>query len=192
MAHLNLLPWRAELRKERETRFAIAGMVSLAITVAIFFGVYTYIESTIAWQKQRNAYLQEEIKQADEKIAEIKDLATKRKGLFDRMDVIQKLQGNRHQVVHLFDEMVNTLPGDLYYRSFVQNGDKITLKGTAKSNALVSEVMQNIDASPWLKNPSLKIIRAEIGKGDRKVSEFEMSIQQENPNAKKSESEEEL
>ena len=187
MAHLNLLPWRAELKKERETRFVLISMIALSITGTAFFGVYSYIEGLISWQKQRNAYIQTEIEKADKKIAEIKELDTQRDQLFARMDVIQKLQGNRHQIVHMFDEIVNTAPGDLYYESLVQNGDTITLVGVAKSNALVSEVMNNIEASPWFQKPDLKIIQKRLSRfyktGDmnRKVSEFRFSVKQGSP-----------
>jgi len=187
VAHLNLLPWRAELKKERETRFVLISMIALSITGAAFFGVYSYIEGIISWQKQRNAYIQTEIEKADKKIAEIKELDTQREQLFARMDVIQKLQGNRHQIVHMFDEIVNTAPGDLYYESLVQNGDTITLRGVAKSNALVSEVMNNIEASPWFQKPQLKIIKKRLSRfyknGDmnRKVSEFSFTVKQDSP-----------
>ncbi len=198
MAHLNLLPWRAELKKERETRFVFITLIALGITGAIFFGVYTYIEGLIYWQKERNAYLQTEIKKADKKIAEIKELDAQREQLFARMDVIQKLQGNRHQVVHMFDEIVNTSPGDLFYESLIQNGDKLTLSGVAKSNALVSEVMNNIEASPWFKRPNLKIIRKrdsrfyKTGESNRKVSEFEFTVKQDSPKKATAEDEEEI
>jgi type IV pilus assembly protein PilN len=103
------------------------------------------------------------------------------------MDVIQKLQGNRHQIVHMFDEIVNTAPGDLYYESLIQNGDMLTLSGVAKSNALVSEVMNNIDASPWFQKPELKIIQKRLsrfyqtGEENRKVSEFRFTVKQDSP-----------
>ena len=51
-----------------------------------------------------------EIAAMDRKIKEIKELEKTKAKLIARMNVIQDLQSSRPEVVHLFDEMVNTIP----------------------------------------------------------------------------------
>ncbi len=189
MARVNLLPWREELRQERKKRFLIMGAAAVVLTLLIFGGVHLYVAGMIDYQNQRNAYLKEEIKKAEKKIEEIKDLEAERERLFARMKIIQELQTSRPEVVHLFDEIVTTLPEGVYYTSLKQNNDKITLQGRAQSSARVATLMRNLEQSEWL-NPSWLNVVKNVGKKEEKAGqEFTLQVQQINPNAKKKEEE---
>ena len=191
MPRINLLPWRDSLKKEREVRFGIITGIALGITALIFLGVHVYIANAISYQESRNNYLTEQIKEAEAKIAEIKELEQKKERLIERMSVIQELEKSRPQVVHLFDELVKQVPPGVYFTKMEQKGDKITLEGTAQSDARVSSLMSNIEMSQWLSHPKIyQIVTKEqkqnpSGKGTR-VSEFKLEVTQTAP---KSESE---
>ncbi|MCP4701458.1 MAG: PilN domain-containing protein [Gammaproteobacteria bacterium] len=190
---INLLPWRAALRKERETRFVVSLVAALAVAGGIFVGVHTYVEGLISYQKGRNTYLQGEIKKADAKIAEIKELKAKRQRLFDRMEVIQKLQSSRPEVVHLLEQLVTTLPEGVHYESIIQKGNTITVTGIAQSNARVATLMRNIQSSEAnrLTNPNLQIVtrnKKDPTKGSvRPEGSFIMKITKVVPKKKKEE-----
>ena len=191
MPRINLLPWRDSLKKEREVRFGIITGIALGITALIFLGVHVYIANAISYQESRNNYLTEQIKEAEAKIAEIKELEQKKERLIERMSVIQELEKSRPQVVHLFDELVKQVPPGVYFTKMEQKGDKITLEGVAQSDARVSSLMSNIEMSQWLSHPKIyQIVTKEqkqnpSGKGTR-VSEFKLEVTQTAP---KSESE---
>ena len=191
MPRINLLPWRDSLKKEREVRFGIITGIALGITALIFLGVHVYIANAISYQESRNNYLTEQIKEAEAKIAEIKELEQKKERLIERMSVIQELEKSRPQVVHLFDELVKQVPPGVYFTKMEQKGDKITLEGVAQSDARVSSLMSNIEMSQWLSHPKIyQIVTKEQkqdpnGKGTR-VSEFKLEVTQTAP---KSESE---
>ncbi|NJO16298.1 MAG: PilN domain-containing protein [Thioploca sp.] len=191
MPRINLLPWRDSLKKEREVRFGIITGIALGITALIFLGVHVYIANAISYQESRNNYLTEQIKEAEAKIAEIKELEQKKERLIERMSVIQELEKSRPQVVHLFDELVKQVPPGVYFTKMDQKGDKITLEGVAQSDARVSSLMSNIEISQWLSHPKIyQIVTKEQkqdpnGKGTR-VSEFKLEATQTAP---KSESE---
>ncbi len=191
MPRINLLPWRDSLKKEREVRFGIITGIALGITALIFLGVHVYIANAISYQESRNNYLTEQIKEAEAKIAEIKELEQKKERLIERMSVIQELEKSRPQVVHLFDELVKQVPPGVYFTKMEQKGDKITLEGVAQSDARVSSLMSNIEISQWLSHPKIyQIVTKEQkqdpnGKGTR-VSEFKLEVTQIAP---KSESE---
>lgn len=156
MTRINLLPWRAERRKQREREFY--GMLGLAAVAAI--GVVLlwalWMGARISNQQQRNQYLQTQITQLDAKIAEIKDIENTRKQLLARKEIIEQLQANRSQMVHLFDELVQATPESIRLTSMTQNGASLHLDGVAQSNASVANYMRNIDASPWLGDVDLK------------------------------------
>jgi type IV pilus assembly protein PilN len=150
MAHINLLPWRAERRKQREREFFMQLGAALAAAVVVVLLWVFWMNLRIDNQNERNAYLQGEIKQLDERIAKIKDLEKVRQRLLARKQIIEQLQANRSQMVHLFDELVKTIPASTRLTSMKQNGDSMVLYGVAQSNASVAEYMRNLDASPWM------------------------------------------
>ncbi|MGN2243929.1 PilN domain-containing protein [Frateuria sp. GZRR33] len=155
MAHINLLPWRAERRKQREREFFMQlGAAFVAGLLVVLLWVF-WMGMRIDNQNERNAYLQGEIKQLDERIAKIKDLEKVRQRLLARKQIIEQLQANRSQMVHLFDELVKTIPASVRLTSMKQNADSMVLYGVAQSNASVAEYMRNLDASPWMGNADL-------------------------------------
>jgi type IV pilus assembly protein PilN len=182
MAKINLLPWRAERRKQRQKEFMnMLGLAAL-VGVLVSFLIVMYYEAQISGQNARNAYLQEQIRIVDQQIEEIKLLEQKRADLQERQKVIEQLQARRSLMVHLFDELVRTIPDGVRLRGIKQAGDKLTLQGVAQSNARVSTYMRNLDASAWLKEPNLLWIRAAQGEPGLPFS-FELEINLEDPNA---------
>ena len=181
MAHINLLPWREELRKEKQQEFMTALVGALVFTGAVFFYIHTYVGGIIDGQKERNDFLKQETALLDKKIKEIQDLENTKARLVQKMEIIQQLQRSRPQIVHLFDEVVRTLPEGVYLKSLKQSGADVILKGVAQSNARISAYMRNIENSPWLANPRLEIIKsASDRKGGRKtrVSRFTLRARQ--------------
>lgn len=161
MPLINLLPWREELRKQRNKDFTTTCIVFAVLTFATIGGVHYWFNQQINSQKARNTFIETEIAQLDEKIKEIKDLDAEKEALLARMQIIEQLQSSRPEIVHLFDEFVSTLPEGIFYNKVVQKGRSITLTGIAQSNARVSSLMRNLDASDWMTNPALVEIRRE-------------------------------
>jgi type IV pilus assembly protein PilN len=156
MARINLLPWRAERRKQREREFYAQLGVAAVIGVLVVFLWMFWMGRRIDNQDSRNAYLQSEIKQVDERIAKIKDLEKVRSQLLARKQIIEQLQSNRSQMVHLFDELVKTIPNSARLTGMKQTGEQLSLSGVAQSNASVAEYMRNIESSPWMGHVDLK------------------------------------
>jgi type IV pilus assembly protein PilN len=184
MPRINLLPWRAELRKQRQREFltlvGFTALVMAGVVALAHFQVETWIEG----QSTRNAFLDGEIAKLDKKIQEIKDLEKEKENLLARMRIVEQLQTSRPEVVHLFTELVQTLPEGVYLTGVSQKDRNVTLDGLAQSNARVSSFMRSIDNSTWLGVPDLKRIQAVARKNDaQKLSQFQMSVGQTNPNA---------
>lgn len=177
MVRINLLPWREELRKKRQQDF-IAGIgAGILVTCLILVIVYMYIEGLKEYQGRRNTILQNEIAILDKKIQEIKDIEEKKNKLLTKIEVIQKLQESRPEVVHLFDELAKTTPEGTYLTKFAQIGDTLTLEGKAESNARVSAFMRAIDSSPWLNTSVLGVIKGS-GKNSGEMNDFSMTAKQ--------------
>lgn len=156
MARINLLPWRAERRKQREREFYMQLGVAALVGVVVAFAWVLWMDMRIDNQNDRNTYLKGEITQLDERIAKIQDLEKTRSRLLQRKQIIEQLQANRSQMVHLFDEMVKTIPVSARLSNMKQTGDSLSLDGVAQSNASVAEYMRNIESSPWMGHVDLR------------------------------------
>jgi len=175
MARINLLPHRSERRKRaRQHFFVVAGGTALlgALIVVAMHGFYA---AKIDSQIERNRFLKSEIAKLDKEIAEINKLKDEIQALLARKQVIETLQADRAQTVHLLDQLVRQVPEGVYLRSIVQRGLRVKLLGYAQSNARVSTLMRNIDASPWLELPELVEVKASIV-DKRRVSDFDLNL----------------
>ena len=150
---------------------------SMVVTCLAVFGIHMQVESQISAQNRRNGYLEQEIQVVERQIREIRELDKTKQNLLARMNVIQDLQSSRPQIVHLFDEIVSTLPDGVYLTEVVQSGNKVSLEGQAQSNARVSSLMRNIDDSEWLGMPKLDVIESKEKTGTG-YSHFKLTASQ--------------
>ena len=179
MANINLLPWRDELRKEQTRQFVSVGVFSIILTAVILFVVQVNVQRVVDHQTGRNNILQTEIKRLDNELKEIRGLEETKAKLLARMEIIQSLQQKRPQVVHLFDEIVRTVPEGLHLDSVQQSSNLLTITGVAESNGRVSAYMRNLDASDWMTKPKLTVIQSR--RKDGRGSEFKLVVQQSSP-----------
>lgn len=185
MARINLLPWREAERTRRKRDFAIAAIVALSVMAVLALGVHVHIERLINRQVDRNAFLTSEIKEIDKQIREIKKLEETKANLLARMQVIQKLQQSRPEVVHLFDELVESIPEGVFLTKIRQEGNRVTVEGRAQSNARVSAFMRRIEASKWISKPRLLLIEQKDKTGTG-LSHFRLRfVQQRTDDSKK-------
>ena len=174
MTKINLLPWRQERRQQRQKEYlAVLGGTALAAVLAVF-GVISYFNALIDNQNDRNAYLQQEIKALDAKIAEIAELEKRRQHLLNRKQVIEQLQANRSQMVHLFDQLVRTIPEGVRLNSIKQTGELLSLEGVAQSNARVATYLRALEGSGWMTAPEPMVIEA---KGDDRLMPYQFRVQ---------------
>ncbi|MCL6618188.1 MAG: PilN domain-containing protein [Thermomonas hydrothermalis] len=184
MARINLLPWREERRKARQKAFY--GMLGLSVLAGVLLSIliYSLYGGWIAGQNARNEYLRGEIAKVDAQIKEIQELDKKKAKLLARKQVIEQLQANRSQMVHLFDSLVRTIPDGVALTSIKQEGDILTLNGRSQSNARVSTYMRNLESSGWMTNPDLNVIEAKEG-NPALPYEFTLKVKLANPSAVK-------
>jgi type IV pilus assembly protein PilN len=160
MPRINLLPWREQERKIRRREFMIAaGAAVFAAVIFVLGGKLLYSSWTDA-QNEKNALLKKEIVKLDAQIADIQDLENRRQRLLARMEIIEKLQRKRPEIVHLFDEIVKTVPEGVYLTAIKQTGNKLEIHGVAQSSTRVSTFMRNIDSSVWMDNPVLQVVES--------------------------------
>lgn len=186
MARINLLPWRVERRKQRQKEFGVMAGLSALAAIALSFMIVSFYNGQISGQNVRNNFLKERIVEVDKQITEIEELDKKKAKLLARKEVIEQLQANRSQMVHLFDSLVRTIPDGVILTTIKQDAETLTLTGRSQSNSRVSTYMRNLEGSGWMTKPDLSIIEA---KGEDKglPYEFSLRVKLANPNAPKDE-----
>jgi type IV pilus assembly protein PilN len=172
---VNLLPHREEKRRARRQQFYALLGLAVVVAGAIWFVVFGVINGLISSQDDKNAFLKKEIASLDREIEEIKRLREQTDSLLSRKNVIESLQANRTETVHLFNELVRQVPDGIYLKAMRQTGLKINLTGYAQSNARVSTLMRNLGASPLLERPDLIQINSTTV-NNRRVSEFNLDV----------------
>ena len=175
MPRINLLPWRDQQRRDRKLAFFVALGGAAALAAIAAFIAYLLLGSMIDAQEHRNERLRAQIKVLDKQIEEINDLEAQKQKFISRMQIIEKLQRSRPEVVHLFDELVKEMPDGTYLTTVKQTGNKLKLEGIAQSSTRVSALMRNISASQWLRNPELEVVQT---KSDTAGSSFVLDAQQ--------------
>lgn len=175
MIRINLLPHREIRRKQQQQQFFILFGGVVVIGAAIWFVVHTYLGEQYDLQTGRNKYLQAEIVKLDKQIAEIQKLKDQTAALLARKRVVETLQGNRSEVVHLFDQLIRQLPDGVYLKSVRQAGASVTITGFTQSQARVSTLMRNLESSPQLEGPGLIEIKA-VQQGGQRINEFILTI----------------
>lgn len=177
MIPVNLLPHRAARRKAAQKQFAVLAVMTVVLAGAIVGVVHTFFAERIENQVERNRYLQEQIAALDKQIDEIKKLKEQTAALLARKRVVESLQTNRTETVRLLDQLVRQLPDGVYLKSIKQTGKVVNIVGYATSNARVSTLMRNFEASPWLETPALIEIKAtQVGKEAISLNEFNLNV----------------
>jgi type IV pilus assembly protein PilN len=176
MVRINLLPHREQRRAARQRQFVSMAIVLAILGVALVGLGHIVIVTWIDSQNDRNKLLQTEIAKLDEQIKEIDRLRDQTQALLARKQIVETLQANRTEAVHLLDQLVRQLPDGVYLKSVKQQGTRVTLVGYAQSNARVSTLMRNVESSPWLTAPDLIEIRS-IALDKQKVNEFTLAVQ---------------
>lgn len=175
MIRINLLPHREEKRKARRQQFALFAALSALLGLVVWFVGHTVIAGYVDGQDAKNAFLKEEITSLDKEISEIKGLREQAEALLSRKQVIESLQTHRTETVQIFNELTRQMPEGVYLKTLKQSGLKINLTGYAQSNARVSNLMRNLEASPHLERADLVEVKAAM-LNNRRVSEFNLNV----------------
>jgi type IV pilus assembly protein PilN len=172
---VNLLPHREMRRRRQQQQFVVMLMSVVVVGAAIWAIVHTSLVGKHENQMGRNKYLASEIAKLDKEIEDIKKLKEMTAALLARKRVVETLQTNRSDVVHLLDELARELPDGIYLKGIKQLGPRVTINGYTQSQARVSTLMRNLEASPHLENASLVEIKAVAQTGSR-VNEFTLNV----------------
>ena len=181
MILINLLPHREAARKQRREFFFVTLGIAVLLGGLISGGIYSWYQTQISGQKDKNTLLKTEITKLEGQIKDIASLQQEIAALRARQNAVEELQGNRNLPVYLLTELVKQLPDGVYITSMKQDNQVVSITGVAQSNERVSELLRNLaNNSPWLSRPELGEITASsialTPRDQRRVSNFSMRV----------------
>lgn len=155
MPQINLLPWREEQRKQRQTSFVQLTILIGMATLLVILLIGQLVSYRIDNQNSRNQLIQSEINILNSEIQEVRALRKKRDQLLSWIDVVQSLQHNRSDIVHILNSIAGATGPELYLTQLRFEGRTLTLQGEAENNREISNLMRRLAQSEVLANPTL-------------------------------------
>jgi len=178
MARINLLPWRDELRKQKQDEFVVSIAIVALVTIGIMFGIQVYLDGKIETQRKMKGIVNAKVAELRLITAKIKDIEKKKAIIDTKMEAIQALQKSRPEIVHFIDEVAKVTPEGVYLTKLQQETKRVIMQGKTQSNARVSAFMRNVEASKWLVDPALNVIKGSSRDGNGKMSDFTLYVKQ--------------
>lgn len=183
MIRINLLPHREQKRERRKRDFMGQMVMAGIVGGGLVFAGGMIINEQIDHQQQRNALIEQENRNLDVQIAEIKNLEDAITSLKARQAAVEDLQSDRTIPVHLFDELVKLTPEGVFLDRLEQRDLNVKLAGKAQSNERVAELLRNLsERSEWFEKPNLEEIREDAsysraGRRDQhRAQEFSLNV----------------
>ncbi len=182
MAKINLLPWREELRQERQRKFALSALMTAIVGVVIVFMVSLAFDRAINQQRTRNQTIQAEISRLQVQIRRIEELEETKARLLSRKEIIERLQASRSMTVEMLDQLAKTIPMGVTLNAIAQQGMNLRLSGTSQSNARVSAYLQSLDDNELFVDPDLSFVRsAQDPANPQEPFEFSLAVRLRSP-----------
>lgn len=156
MSKINLLPWRDELREQRKRNFVIISILVAILGAFAVFAAWMYFDQKQTDQENANQLITTSNQELDQKLKSLEGLQKQTQAIVDRMKLIQNLQAQRPIAVRLVDQLVRTVPNNMYLTKFERVGDHFTIEGKAESPNVVADFMRNLGGSAWFRNVFMK------------------------------------
>ncbi|AXR05201.1 PilN domain-containing protein [Salinimonas sediminis] len=175
MAHINLLPWREQLRQQQKQHYiGTLGLVALIVGL-IFWLIGQAIDQQTENQNRRNSYLQQEIGLLDAQIAQIQKIKESKNAIEQRMALIGQLQISRNVAPKVFDELARIVPAGVSFKTLNRTGNLITIEGISDSNNRLSDFMRRLETSEVFSAGDLSSIVADTTAADA-MSGFKLTF----------------
>lgn len=171
MIRINLLPFRAERKKENIKRQITLFGLTISLAIVAMLGVFLYLNDAISGLKDEKTRLKSDLEKYDRTLKEIDGLKKQIKNLRAKLNVIKELKKKKQGPVLLLDEIAAAIPKDkLFLKSLKEKKGRLNLSGTAMDNETVALFMNNLESSKHIKSVNLKSTKL------KKIKKYKVSV----------------
>ena len=168
MIQINLLPIRAERRKEFIRKQLSIAALTLLFTVAVmglfFYRIQAQYNKTDSTLQRTN----KQIKQLEPIIKKIDQYKKQKEEISKKIAVIIDLDRYRLAPVIILSDLNRLRPEKLWFTNLKESSQRLTINGVAVDNETIVSFLNNLKQSPPLKNADLTLLRSQ------KIQELEL------------------
>jgi len=157
MIKINLLPTKKKPpKKVIDLQQQVILAVLLLVLVVIAMGYYWKMQNDrIAMLENEKAAAEKQIAAQDDMLKEVKNVEEERRKVSEKIEIIEKLKKNQAGPVQLLDAVSKALPKGVIIASLSENNNSVNIDGDAFTNEDVVRFIDNLKASPILKDVML-------------------------------------
>jgi len=157
MIRINLLPFRAERKKENIRRQISIYVLSLALFILVAGYFFLSLNSSLAALEADKVAKEKDLASYAKTNKEIEQLKKKTKIIRTKLGVIQRLEKNKTGPIRLLEEIANAVPKErLWLDAMNEKKGILSLSGTAMDNDTVALFMTNLEKSKHINTVDLK------------------------------------
>lgn len=159
---INLLPYRemreAKQKKQFQTFMALGGLAGLAVAGLIYMTLSKAIET----QEERNATLNNGIKELETKLATIKELEQRKYNFLERKRKVEELDQKRFEGARILDSLNQIVPDGSYLINLKgldgkgnRQGNEYEIIGKATADSKIASLMAALPSTGIFDVPDL-------------------------------------
>ncbi len=143
-----------ETREQQVSVPAIIG--ALVLTVFIIGGMYFLQTNKLSDVKKFLEVRKARLTELEDVLQTLKVLENTKKVLKNKVDIIQSLNARKQVAVKMMDQLSRALPEMVWLSNMKFNNNTLSLKGSALSNNLVADFINNLKSTNYFKNIKFK------------------------------------
>ena len=161
MIRINLLPVRAERRKEFIRKQIMIAALSLLVTIAVIGILFVQIQRRHDSTKSSLASTNAKIKQLAPIIKKIEEYKKQKAEISKKIAVIIDLDRYRLAPVVVLSDLNQLRPEKLWFTGLKENNKHLSITGVAVDNETIVTFLNNLKQSTPLKNSDLTVLRSQ-------------------------------
>lgn len=179
MIQVNLLPVRAQKRREHVRQFVSAYFLSIVLLFSVMGYLWLSCQNEVQGLERRSSQVSNEVNQYSKYDAMLKELESKKAVSVKKRSIIHDLQNDRDKVARVLTLLSVELPADkVWFERLAISGSSITLNGVALSNEAIAEFMRNLESSPYTVQGSVNLVLSrQVARTNMKLREFQLACQ---------------
>jgi type IV pilus assembly protein PilN len=174
MIRINLLPVRANQKKDKLRNNLMVAAATFIVTAAGCGVVYASLLATLSDERNSIAAKEAEIQSLKKDIGEVAQFKKRQEELRGKLDVLNKLKDGKTGPVHLLDSLGQVVPDKLWLTSFKETGGAISMSGLGLNEETVAQFLRDLNDSPYFAGVELQVIE-QVNQGGTKLHKFDLT-----------------
>ena len=140
---INLLPWREELKKEKQIRLGVIVASGFILGIITMLMLHIYFKSVLQEHTSRLTFLQSKLSQKQTELTDLNEKKKEKAILIQQLNFIFNLRETSFKAVDLLNKIPRIIPQTVVLEKLMREGNTLTFVGRAQSNLQITLFMKN-------------------------------------------------